>query len=506
MALCLLILLAGSTLHMLGGSPNGWGVDDAFIPFRYARNLSEGKGLVFNPGERVEGYTDFLYVVLMAPAYWTTDNDGIYFYSFFLNLGCAAVAFLLLVLGLNRRLDEPSALAGALLFALCLPLWVAVTWGLETPLVLAIAIGMWLAVEEVADEPTSRAISVLCVAMVLSLLARADGFIIVGVALVYLIVKRRFRALAICTGVVFTAATIYEGWRFAYYGYPLPNTYYVKVAGPLWPRIIHAYGQLSSIAVFEGLLPFLVIIPFAWAAAIGKGKEGFGKLAEGIRFDLIFPLAWLVYWFYIGGDYYWDRFLIILYPLGIFALLKFLAGNARGKVLAFVAVVLAAIEVTCPLKMDGRFDYQFNKYDGLIVAGKFLGKNFPGKTLATGAIGKIPFFSNLYTEDMLGLADPVIAHHSVAARDFEPGELKYDADYTLGRRPDLIANWISSSLDTSYGLTRAKYQKAGYRIGYLVNMGKTPPAQSIVSVEGLTDGTIQQWIAEGYSFAILVRE
>jgi arabinofuranosyltransferase len=505
-AVCLLILLAGSTLHMLGGSPNGWGVDDAFISYRYARNLSEGQGLVFNPGERVEGYTNFLYVVLMAPAFWVTDNDGAYFFSFFLNLICAAVAFLLFVGHLRRRLGEGSALAGALLFALCLPLWVAVTWGLETPLVLAISIGVWLAAEQVAAEPTSSAISALCAAMVFSLLARADGFIIVGVALSYLLLKKRFRALAIGAAVVAVTAAVYEVWRYSYYGFLLPNTYYDKVAGPLWPRFIHAYGQLSSIAVFEGLLPFLVIIPFAWAQEIRKTLGSFREFAAGIRFDMVFPLVWLVYWFYIGGDVYWDRFLIILYPMGIFALLKYFAGNVRGKILAYVAVVLAAIEVAGPLKMDWRFHYQFDKYDGWIVAGKFLGKNSPGKTLATGALGKIPFFSNLYTEDMLGLADPVLAHRPVAARRFDPGELKFDPDYTLSRHPDLIANWITPSLDTSYGLTRAKYEKAGYRIGFLVATGGSAPAQSIVSVGGLADATIRQWIAQGYNFAILVRE
>src|SRR6266404_6223228 len=40
--------------------------DDAFISFRYARNLVEGHGLVFNPGERVEGYTNFVWVLLAA--------------------------------------------------------------------------------------------------------------------------------------------------------------------------------------------------------------------------------------------------------------------------------------------------------------------------------------------------------------------------------------------------------------------------------------------------------
>jgi arabinofuranosyltransferase len=41
-------------------------VDDAYISFRYAHNLVEGEGLVFNPGEYVEGYTNLLWTLLMT--------------------------------------------------------------------------------------------------------------------------------------------------------------------------------------------------------------------------------------------------------------------------------------------------------------------------------------------------------------------------------------------------------------------------------------------------------
>ena len=40
--------------------------DDAFISFRYAANLAAGLGPVFNPGERIEGYTNFLWMLLSA--------------------------------------------------------------------------------------------------------------------------------------------------------------------------------------------------------------------------------------------------------------------------------------------------------------------------------------------------------------------------------------------------------------------------------------------------------
>jgi len=502
---CLLMLLAGSVLQTAGGAPNGWGVDDAYISYRYAKNLEMGRGLVFNPGERVEAYTNFLYVLLLVPAFWVTNVDGAYFFSVFLNLIFATAAFLLFVGDVRRRLGESSAMAAAFLFALCLPVWVAVAWGLESNLVLAISIAVWVLVEQTASEPTNHAIGLLCLAMVLSLLARADGFIIVGVALFYLLIKKRFRALMIGTTVVVGTLVVYECWRYSYYGYLLPNTFYAKVAGPLVPRIIHAYRQLSSIAMFEGLLPLLLVIAFALGEEIRSSFKGHSQLAEGIRFDLIFPLVWLLYWFYIGGDLYWDRFLLILFPMGLFALLKFFAGNARGKILAFVVVSLAFMEVAPPLRMDTRFDYRFDRYDCWIVTGKFLGANFPGKVIATGGIGKIAFFSDLNTQDMLGLADPVLAHRPVTPGDFDPGHMKFDPDYTLSRKPDLIANWITENLDTSYNLTRAKYEKAGYRIKYLVYPGATRPAQSILDVEGGNDATLQQWIAKGYNFAILVR-
>ena len=40
--------------------------EDAFITFRYAMNLASGRGPVFNPGERVEGYSDFLWMVTLG--------------------------------------------------------------------------------------------------------------------------------------------------------------------------------------------------------------------------------------------------------------------------------------------------------------------------------------------------------------------------------------------------------------------------------------------------------
>lgn len=88
LTLCFLVLVAGTILQTLGGSAflttkshNDWGNDDAYISYRYAENLARGQGLVFNRGERVEGYSNFLYVLVMAPASRLTSRDGVYFFS-----------------------------------------------------------------------------------------------------------------------------------------------------------------------------------------------------------------------------------------------------------------------------------------------------------------------------------------------------------------------------------------------------------------------------------------
>jgi hypothetical protein len=166
---CLLVLLGGSILHALAGTSNmavnglhTWGTDDSYIGYRYAKNLSDGQGLVFNPGERVEAYSDVLYVLLMVPAFWVTNTDGVYFFSVFLNLVFAGVAFLIFVADLHRRLGPRCAVAGGLLLAVCLPLWVAVSSGLETPLPLAASVAVWVLAERVASEPTPRGISITC--------------------------------------------------------------------------------------------------------------------------------------------------------------------------------------------------------------------------------------------------------------------------------------------------------------------------------------------------------
>src|SRR5687768_10954266 len=70
LGLCLLLIGCAYAVFFCAStrdiSGHALGTDDAYISYRYARNWVAGHGLVFNPGDPVEGYTNLLYVLLMA--------------------------------------------------------------------------------------------------------------------------------------------------------------------------------------------------------------------------------------------------------------------------------------------------------------------------------------------------------------------------------------------------------------------------------------------------------
>jgi hypothetical protein len=191
--------------------------------------------------------------------------------------------------------------------------------------------------------------------------------------------------------------------------------------------------------------------------------------------------------------------------LGIFALLESLKDNASRKIAAFVLVLVAMLQLGPPMAADPRFQFSSYRYDSWISLGKFLKEKYPGKIVATGAIGKIGFFSGSTVIDVLGLTDPVIARGPVVATDFQTAHLKYDPDYLLSRKPDLIANWINDAGDLRYGLTRSKYQGAGYRLEYLVNTARAPRPANIIEVSGVPEETVIRLIGFSYDYALLAR-
>jgi len=142
------VLLLGLAFHFVNLT-----FDDAFISFRYAENLAEGRGLVFTPGERVEGYSNPLWTVLLAIP--TALGAGRWELGMLVVAKCAGVAIALATLWVVRDLttrDDPSKSSGwlALLYtAGVAPFALWSVGALETPLV---TLFILLAVRAFVDE------------------------------------------------------------------------------------------------------------------------------------------------------------------------------------------------------------------------------------------------------------------------------------------------------------------------------------------------------------------
>jgi len=548
-ALCfvaLVLLWAGVALHVAGDMV--WGTDDAYITYRYARNLAHGHGLVFNPGERIEGYSAFLYALLMTPAFFVFGDAHIYLFSLALNVLLVSASLCVYGTYVRRRLPTGAAAVATLLFAVSPFMWRNAANGMETALVLLVQLLIWTAVTRTtAGSP--RQTGVLCVAFALSILARADGFVAPAIAVAYLMFRRRYRAAF--SGLAVAAATLaaYVAWRYVYYGYALPNTYYAKVAGPLAVRFEGAFAHLKLLTLSWGFWPSALglAVPLLGVAvwAVGASWRGaerrlfLGALAANalptfrgpaarlgeavarpfrflgqkgltlptvIPFETFFACGWIAYWHFIGGDFVGVRFLLFLFPLGTCALLQWLAPLLRKRMaLAAVCAGLMLVQLT-PLAANSHFHYTFRKFDGWRTVGEFLRDHHPGRTIALDAAGKMPFYSGLYTIDMLGLNDLYIAHQPIRRADLRPGHSKWDTKYVLERRPDLIAafHYIDTSLQ--YGLTASTYEAAGYRLAYVAYL-KPPERETepILDVRGLHQDEQAERLRDGMSLGILER-
>lgn len=161
-------------------------VDDAYITFRYARNLIEGHGFVYNPGERVLGTTTPLYTLLMAGLALATGSRDFPALALAVN-ALAGAASVGLLYGLGKRVAEhwiPAA-AAALLWAVAPYSITFAIGGMETDLTIALL----LAVSYAHVAGRTRAMAIFSA---LALLARPDTAILLGLLWLDLVLARSF--------------------------------------------------------------------------------------------------------------------------------------------------------------------------------------------------------------------------------------------------------------------------------------------------------------------------
>lgn len=492
--LAAILATLGVVVHAVYGysipfSGNAFGSDDAFISYRYAANFVAGNGLVFNVGERVEGYSNFLYTLLIVPGF-LFGHEHIYLFSLSLNcillIGCC----LLLQRLINRHMGALPALIGACLLALSPVLWANAATGLESVLMLFLVLAMW----SLLDLDAARFPLIFGVALA-AILSRVDGFILPLIGAMYLWLEgRRYAAYQLALFVV-VVMLLYTVGRLYYYQDYIANTYHAKITGGLFERVLSGCLLLASNSKLNAIALYGLIV--AIFAAIWRSA------ARHHLFPLLYVAISVAYYIYIGGDIYYERFLLAVIPIGIFFTLC-LAAQLRYLLawLSLPALVLLAGMLV--LLKDDRFDYQAKHYDMWESLGHFLSQIPPSSLLAIDAAGKVPYYSGLPTLDVLGLNDRHIGQRQMPKQPFIVAHSKRDPDYVLSRKPQLIAGWIGQNLDLAWDMLRSKYV-ADYDVKYLVNTLLGSKGRDIVDVQGMSPEELERLITEGYNYGVLAR-
>jgi len=451
--------------------------DDAMISMRYAKNLAGGYGPVWNPGgERVEGYTNPLWLVYMAvwhllpiPASKISlaiQISGAFF--LFLNL----IAIRILALEITR--NEWLALGAVFLTAFFFSLNNWAIQGMEVG-VLTLCVSLFT-VCAVRNRDRGKFFPGLYILLGLTTLIRMDmavPYLVITVWCAWFDQARRVRHLWWGCSILIVFLLGQSLWRVVYYGDWLPNTYYLKIGGiPLLTRLTIGFGALRQFVWNTGWVLFA--IPFL-AFPLGPNPNSY------LLFGILLGQA--AYSVYIGGDA-WEhrgganRFLAIAMPL-FFTLLVQAANLIRLSLLAAIQnqrktieqltqaglavfLLFSLFSFNIILTNDSVLKWTLQKrpifVDGserLTRIGLIVGEiTSAGAQVAVVSAGSIIYFSERPGIDLYGKMDRVIARSEPRLpkglsdyADLRPGHAKWDYSYSLGvLQPDVIAQLVDETL------------------------------------------------------------
>jgi hypothetical protein len=403
-----------------------WICDDAFISLRYAANLVQGHGLVYNPGEYVEGYTNLLWTLLLAASLalgWPDVGTA-------QALGIAAwLALLLVLFGDAAVRHRREGRAFVPLAAACIAIspdfqqWA--TGGLETSLFALLALGGLLLSRRAArGAGTATAAGVV---LALATLTRPDGILFAVAAAGGLAWERRPRAaLHLLAPVALTVA----GWaafKLHYYGELFPTAFYSKSA--LDPYYSQGLVYLGLYLWRSWFVPAALCAWLVWRLRVRPAGDAGDRDAAVYAGSALLYVAYVVH---AGGDFMYARRILPAVPLLLLALeIQLLRVAAPRSRLAAAALCVLAAALPWPLFADaarirGVADESYF-YPARVVElrrqqGEAVGsalRGAPVRVMFEGGMCVFGYYSGLpYLVEMTGLTQYSLARQPLERRGF----------------------------------------------------------------------------------------
>lgn len=441
-----------NTVVELGGKRYFCLQDDAMISMRYAWNFFQGQGLVWNPGQRVQGYTNLGWTLIMSGLQWLPGAaDCCALYVQILNAVLLALSAGFMYFCLRRKAGELAGLLSAVLLLFNSSVFVYSLNGFEVAMQMFLLSFsyLWLIPGQDKEQlPASRAFTLLLTAV--AVLFRPDS-IVFFFACAAILFYRNWKEnsgqkmLNLCLVFLLSALLIAGllAFQYFYYGSILPNTYFLKAARggdlPWWSAAYFVSNFLLSPQFFLLLCSLIYLTQKIRTCP----KQRF---CAAYLIGLI--LVWIAYVYSVGGDtFLLGRFYIPLIPLLCACSSIFLTqwlDQKSGKSIYLPKAVLVVfllfylyrsfVEVQTVIKHE-RWKNESSILSALAVRKSGLA---PQSLIAVFRAGTTPFFLPEYRfHDMLGKSDARIAR--TAVKWGPPGHNKWDLDYSLNEeRPDLL--------------------------------------------------------------------
>ncbi len=428
-------------------------IDDSFISLRYARNLAEGIGPVFNPGEYVEGYSNPSWVLLTSLCFGA-GLDPIWFARIVSLVSGVAVVILVRSLeSIGPRFEGRSLAPVFVVTGPALAYWSVAAF--ETvPFSAIFLAAIWLLWRE-GSTGSGHASAVLWIALTwtrpeapylfgVATAAFAIADIAAGSPVARVARRHGINALSVTVGL----ATLI-GWRLWFYGEVLPNTYYAKVTGGSEQLLT----GLKSVGLWAAAYPLHAVAALSLAAFACRSIRSLRAAPYAMAIALIAP-AQIVYVILVGGDFMpYYRFLLPTLALCSLLLswaIAIGAAHLSPRLRALPAAAAIAIALVAAHADDQRmvaFISHRTTSNGIRV-GKMLAEELgEGDWIAVNTAGAIPFYSRLPAIDTLGLTDAAIARRETyIVSTGWAGHRRGWGRYVVDRRPKRIF-WYNTTGD-----------------------------------------------------------
>ena len=453
--------------------------DDAMITMRYADNLVAGHGLVWNPGERVEGFSSPLWVFVLAVFVAVFGREGAVAGVQIFGLLLVLADLLLVALIAGRLLDgrkgrDAGALGAVFLTVTFYPLFYWSIMGMETGLLVPLL--LLVVLQSLRGRPSARGRLGIASALAFACLLRPETVLFVGVFYLFELMRRRregalaLRPLAAEAAIFLTPLLGYQIFRLTYYRQWYANSYRLKLRGLTFAdELDHGWKFSEPFLLWTGWLALGVGLFLLWSVWRGRrsraerrGDDGepsvpVSRLAE---FLMLF-VAYVAYQLAVGGDAWplYIRFpapatvlLIIAFSVSVVLAFDRLPRGAfwAGGILGLTFVLL--MRWTASLYRADLYTltpiYSADAASGVNVALAIRRLTTESASVAAFAAGVIPYYAQRRAIDPLGKCDETIARLPVRRgvpwnqQGGMPGHNKYDLDYSLKSKRPTVIQWM----------------------------------------------------------------